>query len=62
LTDNSGQAITNPTIDMLVYAGDQIPVGTQQIGTPEPATFGLMGFALVGVGIMRTRRNRKSKV
>jgi hypothetical protein len=61
LTDNSGSPITNPTIDMLVYAGDQIPVGTQQIGTPEPATFGLMGLGLVAVGIIR-RRDRKSKV
>jgi hypothetical protein len=56
LEDDSGSAITNPTIDMLVYAGDNIPGGTQQIGnTPEPVTFALVGLGLAVLGFRRRR-------
>ncbi len=33
LADSSGQSISNPNIDMLVYVGDQIPVGNTPINT-----------------------------
>lgn len=33
---------------------------TRQSGTPEPATFGMMGLALVGVGLLRRKRIGKS--
>jgi hypothetical protein len=57
LSDNSGDAITNPTIDMLVYAGDNIPVGTVPLGgVPEPETFALTGAGLVAIGITFARR------
>jgi len=46
---------TVPGIDMLVYAGDNIPVGTQNIGTPEPLTFALAGLGLVVLGFRRRR-------
>ena len=36
LDDNSQSAITNPTIDMLAYAGDALPTGSTTIGTPPP--------------------------
>ena len=56
LEDDSGQNIYNPGIDMLVYAGDNIPGGTQQIGnTPEPLTFALVGLGLAVLGFRRRR-------
>jgi hypothetical protein len=64
LDDNSGSGISETPgqgqIDMLVYAGDQLPVGSIPIGTaPEPATFALVGLGLVGAGVARARNNRK---
>jgi hypothetical protein len=49
LGDNSGQHISNPEIDMLVYAGDHLPDGTQEY-TPEPGTLALFGSAAAGIG------------
>ena len=53
LGDNSGAAPTesDPSyeIDMLVYAGTSLPVGSIPIGTaPEPSTYGLIG---IGIGL-----------
>lgn len=58
LQDDSGSAITTPDIDMWVYAGDAIPVGTIPIGTstPEPASVALFGFGLLAVGFVTIRR------
>jgi len=63
LGDNSGQSINNPNIDMLVYAGDNIPVGTVPLsGTPEPSSVLLLASvlpALAGFGALRMRKGRK---
>ena len=63
LADNSGQSISNPGIDMLVYAGDSIPVGSVPIGTtptgvtPEPSTFVMLGTGMAGLlSALRARR------
>lgn len=70
LDDNSGSNITNSTlanlgsqIDMLVYAGDNIPVGAVSIGappppvsgTPEPSTFLLLGTGLAPLFFSRRK-------
>ena len=66
LADNSGQDLIDTTgdgIDMLVYAGDQIPVGTQQIGgvVPEPSTLVTLGTGLLSLaGFARRRFARNS--
>jgi hypothetical protein len=63
MTDNSGEDISNPEIDALVYAGDQLPVGSQTIGppsaTPEPSSFAMLGTGVLGlVELVRERRRR----
>jgi len=66
LDDNSGQAINNPNIDMLVYAGDSIPVGSTSIAppppptgsTPEPASIAMLGSGLAALGLLLRRRKR----
>lgn len=50
LQDDSGSPMNNPSIDMFVYAGDNIPVGTVSIGTaPEPSSFLLLGLGLAAL-------------
>lgn len=61
LQDDSSQIMNNPEIDMFVYAGDQIPVGTVDIGTPEPATLGLLGSGLLGIGLIARKRKSAKK-
>ena len=61
LDDNSGGGITetpgsSDQVDMLVYAGTQLPVGAIPIGTPEPGTFALIGLGLTGLGFAARRR------
>jgi hypothetical protein len=73
LDDNSGQGITEnqgsgSQIDMLVYAGDQLPVGSIPIGNspapagtvPEPTTYALVGLGLMAMGAIRARKSRKA--
>jgi hypothetical protein len=55
LGDNSGRQ-TAPTIDMLVYATDGLPTGSIPFGTPEPASFVLIGVGLAGIAFARRRR------
>lgn len=61
LGDNSGAAPTesdpSDEIDMLVYAGDALPVGTIPIGptVPEPASFALLGIGIVGVALAKKK-------
>lgn len=62
LTDDSGDAITNPTIDLLIYAGTALPNGSVPIGgspTPAPTTLSLLLLGLAGVGIYRWFRARQ---
>ena len=66
LTDNSGQSMNNPQIDMLAYAGDALPDGSVPIGTtptgvtPEPSTFVMLGTGMAGlVRALRARRSRQ---
>ena len=54
LGDNSNQVPTDPTIDMLVYAGDRLPDGSQQV--PEPGTLSLLGTAAASLGGVLRRR------
>jgi hypothetical protein len=67
LTDDSEEAITNPTIDLLVYAGTALPAGAVPIGssptpaTPAPATSVLIALGLAGLALyqwIRIRRRR----
>lgn len=61
LGDNSGappnQASENSQVDMLVYAGDSLPVGSIPLGTPEPGTLSLIGAGILAIGVaLRKRR------
>jgi hypothetical protein len=69
LDDNSNDDVTGSQspanllsqIDMLVYAGDQIPVGAVSIGspTPEPSSFLLLGMGLVPLFFGAGKRMRR---
>jgi hypothetical protein len=50
------------TIDMLVYAGDSLPIGTVPLNTPEPATFALIGAGLAGLAFVNRRRKKTNAV
>jgi hypothetical protein len=41
--------------DVVVYGGAPV-----NLNAPEPATYGLVGLGLVGVGVIRARRSRKA--
>lgn len=43
-------------IDVLVYAGTELPSTVPPTGTPEPATFGLLGSGLAGLALFVRRR------
>jgi hypothetical protein len=66
LEDNSGSDITSASsdsctvvggscIDMVVYAGDSLPIGSIPLGTPEPVTLALTGLGLAVLGFRRRR-------
>lgn len=61
LGDNSGSPPINTVgngIDMLVYAGDQLPVGTVPLNGPEPASLGLVGLGLAAAAIRLVKSRR----
>jgi len=61
LQGNSGSPMNHPQIDMFVYAGDQLPVGTVDIGNPvvpEPGSLFLMSTGALGL-VARARRRFK---
>jgi hypothetical protein len=62
LTDNSDEAITNPTIDLLVYAGPTLPTGAVTIGTtptaPAPKGLYLVLLGLMALAFYQWRKTR----
>jgi hypothetical protein len=56
LGHQDGGAPSAPGIDMLVYAGDNLPTGTIPLGTPEPGTLSLIGAGVLAIGLIRCRR------
>jgi hypothetical protein len=59
LNDNSGNdiATSGDGIDMLVYAGDTLPLGSQPISaTPEPPSLVLLGSGLAALGGLVRRK------
>jgi hypothetical protein len=72
LEDDSTRAMTAATsesctstegscIDMLVYAGDSLPVGSIVLSTPEPGSLGFMLIGLGSLGLMLVVRKRISR-
>ena len=64
LGDNSGLGPTrfdpSDQVDMLVYAGTSLPVGSIDIASaPEPSTYALFGLGIGALGLAR-RKFRKS--
>jgi hypothetical protein len=61
LAHDDGGAPSAPGIDMLVYAGDNIPIGTVGIGaTPEPGTLVLFGSGMLSLaGLLRRKLGGK---
>jgi hypothetical protein len=62
VTDNSNAAITNPTVDMVVYAGTALPLGSQTISatpsaTPAPRTLWLILLGITALGVYGAFRN-----
>jgi len=59
LQDDSGTVMNHPQIDMFAYAGDVLPVGTIDIGTPaqapEPGSLLLMSTGVFGL-LAKVRR------
>ena len=68
LTDNSNAAITNPTIDLLIYAGTVLPNGAVTIGstppsgTPAPSTILLVGLGMLAVALFQWRKTRAASM
>jgi hypothetical protein len=67
LTDNSEDSMTNPSIDLLVYAGTSLPTGSQTIGAPPPATpipssvwLALPSVAALGIYQLFASRKRRA--
>ena len=59
LGDNSGvppNQNVGSQVDMLVYAGDSLPVGSIPLGTPEPGTLSLIGAGVLAIGLIKRRR------
>ena len=54
LGDNSNQVPYDPGIDMLVYAGDSLPDGTENL--PEPNSLLLFGSGVLGIGGLLRKR------
>src|SRR5205807_686765 len=66
-TDLNGDAITTTATAAETCTGDDPACGFSRVihadavtGTPEPATFGLIGMGLGFVGLARRHRNRRA--
>lgn len=65
VTDESGAAMTVPSIDMLVYAGTALPVGSQPLGatpssTPAPRSLWLALLGIAGLATYWKFRTRNA--
>jgi hypothetical protein len=62
LGHNTGAAPVFPTIDMLVYATTDLPVGTIQLGgVPEPATWTMMGAGMLLMAFIAHKRRQTAR-
>jgi hypothetical protein len=64
MTSATSESCTSPEgscIDMLVYAGDSLPVGSIALSTPEPGSLGFMLIGLGSLGLMLVVRKRISR-